>query len=127
MRQDVISDLVARYIPENSYTEQWEIFSLHEECLRIFGLDLPIAEWAKEEGIAEEEIHQRLNEKVLQLIAKKEEKYGAKMMRIAEKSLLLRILDHVWKDHLHSLDHLRQGINLRSEEHTSELQSLMRI
>jgi len=114
MRQDVISDLIARYIPQNSYAEQWQIHSLHEECLRIFGLDLPLFDWAKEEGIAEEEIHQRLDAAVIELIAKKEQRYSDKMMRMAEKSLLLRILDHVWKDHLHSLDHLRQGINLRA-------------
>lgn len=114
MRQDVIGDLISRYIPQNSYAEQWEIHSLHEECLRIFGLDLPLHDWAKEEGIAEEEIYQRLETAITDLIAYKEEKYGTQMMRMAEKSLLLRILDHVWKDHLHSLDHLRQGINLRA-------------
>jgi preprotein translocase subunit SecA len=114
MRQDLISDLIEQYIPQNSYAEQWEIHSLHEECLRIFGLDLPLFDWAKEEGIANEEIHQRLSAAVIELLAKKEQLYGSQMMRMVEKSLLLRLLDHVWKDHLHSLDHLRQGINLRA-------------
>lgn len=114
MRQDVLSDLIALYIPKGSYAEQWKIPSLHEECMRIFGLNLPLVEWAQEDGIADEEIHERLTAAIEALIKNKEDAYGEKMVRMAEKSLLLRILDHVWKDHLHSLDHLRQGINLRA-------------
>ncbi|MEN8236404.1 MAG: preprotein translocase subunit SecA [Pseudomonadota bacterium] len=114
MRQDVIDDLVARFIPAGSYPEQWETHSLHEECMRLFGLKLPVVEWTQEEGIADEEIKQRITTAVTDLANEKEKKYGPELLRMAEKSLLLRILDHVWKDHLHSLDHLRQGINLRA-------------
>lgn len=114
MREELIDELVARFIPENAYADQWEIGSLHEECLRIFGLDLPIKEWADEEGIADAEIKSRLRSAVEELMDSKENAYGAEMMRIAEKSFLLRILDQQWKDHLLSLDHLRQGINLRA-------------
>ncbi len=114
MREEVIDELVARFIPENAYADQWETASLHEECLRIFGLNLPIKDWADEEGIADIEIKTRIQEAVLRLMEDKERGYGADMMRLAEKSLLLRIMDQQWKDHLLSLDHLRQGINLRA-------------
>lgn len=114
MREEVIDEMVARFIPVNAYADQWETASLHEECLRIFGLDLPIKEWAEEEGIADSEIKARIETAVHEHLDKKEKSYGADMMRLAEKSLLLRLLDQQWKDHLLSLDHLRQGINLRA-------------
>ncbi len=114
MREEMIDEIVKRFIPENAYADQWETGALHEECLRIFGLNLPIKEWADEEGIADMEIKARIQQAVNDLMESKEKTYGAEMMRIAEKSLLLRILDQQWKDHLLSLDHLRQGINLRA-------------
>jgi preprotein translocase subunit SecA len=114
MREELIDELVKRFIPENAYADQWEIPALHEECLRIFGLNLPIKDWADEEGIADAEIKIRLQQAVNDLMESKEKAYGPEMMRMAEKSFLLRILDQQWKDHLLSLDHLRQGINLRA-------------
>ena len=71
MRQEVIDDLVARYIPEKAYAEQWDTAGLHEEVLRIFGLDLPIADWAKEEGIADEAIRERMTDAVERKMAEK--------------------------------------------------------
>ena len=94
--------------------DQWDIDTLHEETLRVFNLDLPIAEWAKEEGIAEGEMRERLRQAVDANMAQKAANYGADIMRMAEKSLLLQLLDQSWKDHLLQLDHLRQGINLRA-------------
>ncbi|HEX7006493.1 MAG TPA: preprotein translocase subunit SecA [Alphaproteobacteria bacterium] len=114
MRHEVVEDLVRRCIPENAYAEQWDVETLHAEVHRIFGLDLPIAAWAKEEGIADEEIRDRLIEAVDRQAAKKVADYGPEVMRSAEKSLLLQLLDQAWKDHLLSLDHLRQGISLRA-------------
>lgn len=114
MREELIDELVARFIPENVYADQWEISALHEECVRIFNLNLPIKEWADEEGIADAEIKQRIQQAVRELMENKETAYGPEMMRMAEKSFLLRMLDQQWKDHLLSLDHLRQGINLRA-------------
>lgn len=114
MREEVIDDLVSRFIPEHAYADQWDIPALHEECLRLFGLDLPVKDWAEEEGIADAEIRSRIHEAVDQLMTQKEKSYGEEMMRLAEKSMLLRVLDQQWKDHLLSLDHLRQGINLRA-------------
>jgi len=114
MREQTIEDLVPRYIPPKAYAEQWDIKGLHEEALRLFGLDLPIAEWAKEEGIAEDEIRERIQDNVERRMAEKAARFGPELMRRAEKSLMLQILDQLWKDHLLSLDHLRQGIGLRA-------------
>ncbi|MBA3813418.1 MAG: preprotein translocase subunit SecA [Alphaproteobacteria bacterium] len=114
MREELTDELVLRFIPENAYADQWETGALHEECLRIFGLNLPIKDWADEEGIADAEIKLRIHQAIEELMDSKENAYGAEMMRMAEKSFLLRMLDQQWKDHLLSLDHLRQGINLRA-------------
>ncbi len=114
MRRQVVDDLVARCIPENAYPEQWESGALHEEILRIFGLDLPVAEWAREEGIADAEIRQRLVDAADRKAAEKVANYGPELMRSVEKSLLLQLLDQMWKEHLLTLDHLRQGIGLRA-------------
>jgi preprotein translocase subunit SecA len=114
MRQQVLDDLIAQCIPEKAYAEQWNIETLHEEALRIFALDLPIADWAKEEGIADAEIHERLSKAVEDRMKAKADVYGAEIMRDVEKSLLLQLLDQLWKDHLLTLDHLREGIGLRA-------------
>ncbi|MBT5049953.1 MAG: preprotein translocase subunit SecA [Rhodospirillaceae bacterium] len=114
MRHEVIEDVVSLCIPEKAYAEQWDVGTLHEEALRIIGLDLPVAEWAKEEGIADEEIRQRLTDAADRRMAEKVANYGPELMRMAEKSVLLQVLDQIWKDHLLSLDHLRQGIGLRA-------------
>jgi preprotein translocase subunit SecA len=113
-RHKVIDDQVVAHIPEKAYAEQWNIPGLHAEILRIFGLDLPLVEWAKEEGIADAEIRERLYRAIDEKMARKAADYGQDVMRMVEKSLLLQILDQIWKEHLLSLDHLRQGIGLRA-------------
>ena len=114
MRHNVIEGLVRRHVPENAYAEQWNMPGLHAEVLRIFSLDIPLVEWAAEEGIADEEIRTRLLDITDRKMAEKAANYGADVMRMVEKSLLLQILDQLWKEHLLSLDHLRQGIGLRA-------------
>ena len=114
MRHDVVGDQVREAIPPNSYAEQWDTQSLTDGVKRVLGLDLPIDEWAKEEGIADQEIEQRLRDASDRKMAEKAANVGPEVMRAAEKSLLLQILDQNWKDHLLSLDHLRQGISLRA-------------
>ena len=114
MREEVIGDLIARYIPEKAFAEQWETAGLHEEVLRLFGINLPVAEWAKEEGIADEAIRERLADAVERKMAEKAVRIGPEVMRVAEKTLLLQILDQSWKEHLLALDHLRHGIGLRA-------------
>src|SRR5215469_5407171 len=114
MRSETIDEVVARAIPENSLAEQWDIAGLHAECVRLLASDLPLAEWAKEEGITSDEIRARITDAADRKMAEKSANYGPDLMRMAEKSLLLQLLDQTWKDHLLSLDHLRQGINLRA-------------
>ena len=114
MRHEVTDSMVSRAIPERAYPEEWDIPMLHEEVLRVLALDLPLTDWAKEEGIADEEIRARLIDAGNRKMAEKAAHYTPDVMRMAEKSILLQILDQTWKDHLLSLDHLRQGINLRS-------------
>ncbi len=114
MRNDTITDIVARAIPDNALPEQWDMAGLHAECLRLLALDLPLDAWAQEEGIDRETVEERLIAAADRKMAEKAANYGAELMRMAEKSLLLQLLDQIWKDHLLSLDHLRQGINLRA-------------
>ena len=114
MRHHVIEEMVTRFIPEKAYAEQWDTHALHAEYLRITGLNLPIQEWAKEEGIADNEILERLIKAADRKMAEKGANYGPEIMRSVEKSLLLQVLDQVWKEHLLTLDHLRHGIGLRA-------------
>jgi len=114
MRAETVAEIVARAIPENSLAEQWDVPGLHAECLRLLALDLPLADWAKEEGIGRDEIQERIGTAADRRMAEKSANYGPELMRMAEKSLLLQLLDQTWKDHLLTLDHLRQGINLRA-------------
>ncbi|MFN0044320.1 MAG: preprotein translocase subunit SecA [Alphaproteobacteria bacterium] len=114
MRQETIDVVVARAIPETAYAEQWDAKGLRDEARRLLGLDLPVEEWVKEEGIANEEIGERIRAASDSHMAEKAASVGPEVMRMVEKSLLLQLLDQIWKDHLHHLDHLRQGIGLRA-------------
>ncbi len=113
MRHTVIDDLVAKHVPENAYPEQWDVTGLREEVGRVLGLDLPVDEWAKEEGIADEEIFTRVEDRADEHMAAKVAQWGPDVIRYIEKSILLQSLDHLWREHLIMLDHLRQVIGLR--------------
>ncbi|MDF2367067.1 preprotein translocase subunit SecA [Sneathiella sp.] len=114
MREEVIDDLVDTHIPPKAYPEQWDVDGLKLSVERITALDLPIDEWAAEEGIADEEIRDRLKDAAKRKMAEKAVRYGSEIMRMVEKSILLQILDQAWKDHLLQLDQLRQGVSLRA-------------
>jgi preprotein translocase subunit SecA len=113
MRKNAIDDLVAKHVPENAYPEQWDTAGLKEELKRVLGLDLPVVEWAKEEGIADEEIFTRVERRADEHMAAKVAQWGPDVIRYIEKSILLQTLDHLWREHLVMLDHLRQVIGLR--------------
>ena len=113
MRHNAIDDLVAKHVPENAYPEQWDTAGLKEELKRVLGLDLPADEWAKEEGIADEEIFARVERRADEHMAAKVAQWGADVIRYIEKSILLQTLDHLWREHLVMLDHLRQVVGLR--------------
>jgi preprotein translocase subunit SecA len=114
MRRETIGAMVDKAIPENAYPEQWDVAALEEKVRDQLGLDLPVVAWAKEEGIEENAVRERIEAAAEQHYAAKAANLGPDLMRIVEKSLLLQIFDQVWKEHLLSLDHLRQGIGLRA-------------
>ena len=114
MRNDVIGQIVVARIPLKAYAEQWESAELAEDVRRLLNLDLPIEAWAREEGIDESHIRERIEQAADAAAAAKAANFGPEMLRFVEKSLLLQMLDAVWKEHLLALDHMRQGIGLRA-------------
>jgi preprotein translocase subunit SecA len=113
MRHNAIDDLVAKHVPENAYPEQWDVAGLKEELKRVLGIELPVDEWAKEEGIADEELFTRVERRADEHMASKVAQWGSDVIRYVEKSILLQTLDHLWREHLVMLDHLRQVVGLR--------------
>jgi preprotein translocase subunit SecA len=112
-RQEVVETLVGRHIPEKAYAEQWDTAGLHEEISKTFGVDLPIVDWAKEEGIADEEVRERIMSAVEKRAAERTANHGTDVTRYVEKAILLQTLDHDWREHIVNLDHLRQYVGLR--------------
>ena len=114
MRREAVATIVANAIPEGSYHDQWNADQMASDAQRVLGLTVPAADWFKEDGIAEPEIEERLAEEADKYMAEKAVRLGPDVMRMAEKSLLLQVLDQQWKEHLLRLDQLRQGISLRA-------------
>jgi preprotein translocase subunit SecA len=114
MRRETVTGMVDRAIPENAYPEQWDLAGLEERVRNTLGLDLPVADWAREEGIDETQVRERIQAEVDRVYAAKAANIGPDFLRMVEKSLLLQVFDQVWKEHLLALDHLRQGIGLRA-------------
>jgi preprotein translocase subunit SecA len=112
-RNDVISDLVERYMPPKAYAEQWDIDGLHEKVQSTLGLDLPLHDWAAEEGVSNEEVEERLVAAADARAAERLEMIGAEQTRGLEKQFLLQMIDMQWREHLTHLDHLRGVIGLR--------------
>ncbi|MEM7696400.1 MAG: preprotein translocase subunit SecA [Pseudomonadota bacterium] len=113
MRHDVVDVLVSKNIPENAYPEQWDTEGLTTSIQEVFGLELPVKDWADEEGIADEEIRDRVTKAVDEAAARKVAKYGSDTWRQVEKSVLLQTLDHLWREHIATLEHLRSVIGFR--------------
>ena len=114
MRHDVVDGLVTKNIPPQAYAEQWNITDLKASVQQIFDLDLPLDAWAAEEGIADAEIKERLMKAVEEKAAAKSASIGPEMYRHIEKQVLLMTLDHLWREHLVTLEHLRQVIGFRA-------------
>ena len=114
MRYEVIEAIVFKSIPNQSYHDQWDGDSLLEDVKNYLGLDTPIKEWIKEDGIIEKEIISRLIELSNNYMAERAVKIGVDVFRQAEKTLMLQVLDQGWKDHLLMLDQMRQSIGLRA-------------
>jgi preprotein translocase subunit SecA len=113
MRHELIDELIAKHIPEKAYAEQWDAKGLREDIKTNFNLDVPVDEWAKEEGIADEEVRERLVRVTDEEAASRTARFTPEIMRQVEKAVLLQTLDHLWREHLVMLDHLRQVIGFR--------------
>jgi preprotein translocase subunit SecA len=113
MRDQLVNDLVAQHIPAKSYAEQWDAEGLEKKIEEIFNLKLPIAEWAKQEGVADVEILERLSKEIADHAARRNAEIGPDIMRRIEKSILLHVLDTNWREHLQMLDHLRSVVWMR--------------
>jgi preprotein translocase subunit SecA len=113
MRHAMIEEMVAKYVPENAYPEQWNVAGLDHDLREILTLALPVQDWAKEEGITGDDVRERITRRADEWMAGKVAKWGPEVMRYVEKSVLLQTLDHLWREHLVMLEHLRQVIGLR--------------
>lgn len=113
MRQETIDGLVDTHIPETAYAEQWDAKGLAENVRETLNLDLPIEEWAKEEGIAEDNIRERLTEAANAAFDEKMERFGPEIAKYVEKSVVLQTIDGLWREHLVNLDHLRSVVGFR--------------
>ncbi|MCK9552458.1 SEC-C metal-binding domain-containing protein, partial [Aquamicrobium sp.] len=122
MRTGVIEEIVNKAIPENAYPEQWDLAGLRAEVAQYLNLDLPVEEWAKEEGIAEEDIRQRITEAAEAAAKDRAERFGPDVMNYVERSIMLQTLDHLWREHIVNLDHLRSVIGFRGYAQRDPLQ-----
>jgi preprotein translocase subunit SecA len=114
MRHEAAALIVERSIPAGTYHDAWDSETLDADARRVLGVEVPIADWFAEDGIAEPEIEARLIDAADRHMAEKAVRLGPDIMRMAEKNLLLQVLDQQWKEHLLTLDQLRQGITLRA-------------
>ena len=113
MRHQVVDDVFAAHVPQKSYAEQWDIDGLKQAVKGIFDLDLPLEDWAAEEGIGEAELEERLIKAVDEKFAQKAANIGPQIMRQIERAVLLQTLDNLWREHLVMIEHLRQVVGLR--------------
>jgi preprotein translocase subunit SecA len=127
MRHDVFTEVINRYIPPGSIDEQWDVPTLEKALEGEFGISPPVSEWLEEdESIHEEVLRERILEAVDEHFDQKEELTGPEVMRHFEKALMLNVLDQQWKDHLASMDYLRQGIGLRGYAQKQPMQEYKR-
>ncbi|MEO0543578.1 MAG: preprotein translocase subunit SecA [Pseudomonadota bacterium] len=122
MRQDVVEELVEKNIPENAYAEQWDVDGLEEGVRSLLNLDVPVRDWVAEEGIAEDDILERLSEATEKAAATRKAEFGDDVMEYVEKSVILQTIDHLWREHLVALDHLRSVIGFRGYAQRDPLQ-----
>lgn len=122
MREGVIDEIVAKAIPENAYAEQWDVAGLKAEVAEFLNLDLPIEDWAKEEGIAEDDIRERITQAADVAAKERSERFGPEVMTYVERSVVLQSLDHLWREHIVNLDHLRSVVGFRGYAQRDPLQ-----
>lgn len=122
MREGVIEEIVTKNIPENAYAEQWNVAGLKAEVAEFLNLDLPVEDWVREEGIAEDDIRERLTEAADAAAKERAERFGPDVMSYVERSVVLQTLDHLWREHIVNLDHLRSVVGFRGYAQRDPLQ-----
>ncbi|MFS4581580.1 preprotein translocase subunit SecA [Phaeobacter sp. C3_T13_0] len=113
MRHEVVDDLLDEYMPAKTYADQWDSEGLQEQVREKLGLDVPVVEWAAEEGVDDEQIRERLVEASDANMVEKTDAFGAETMRNIEKQVLLQTIDAKWREHLLTLEHLRSVVGFR--------------
>ena len=122
MRNEVIEDIVSKRIPERAYAEKWDVEGLKADVQQYLNLDLPIVEWAAEEGIDESDILERVTAATDKAVADRAERFGPEIMQYVERSVILQTLDHLWREHIVNLDHLRSVVGFRGYAQRDPLQ-----
>ena len=113
MRNDVIDDLINVHIPPKSYPDQWDLDGLKDAVKEGINLDLPIDDWANEEGVDDELLTERIEDAANSMMANKTKAFGKEAMQQVEKQLLLQTIDTKWREHLITLEHLRSVVGFR--------------
>ncbi|MFC6688971.1 preprotein translocase subunit SecA [Jhaorihella thermophila] len=113
MREEVIDDLLDEYMPPRTYADQWNTEGLYAQVIEKLGVDVPVMEWAAEEGVDDEQIRERLIKATDEMMARKAADFGPETMRTIEKQVLLQVIDTKWREHLLKLEHLRSVIGFR--------------
>ena len=113
MREEVVDGLVASTMPEKAYPDEWKLDELKEGIEQYLNLDLPVHDWAAEEGIDDEGVRERITEAANKAAEERIDRFGPEITQMVEKSILLQTLDHLWREHLENLEHLRSVIGFR--------------
>ncbi|WP_438990173.1 preprotein translocase subunit SecA [Lentibacter sp.] len=113
MRNQVIDDLVDEFMPPKTYADQWDTEGLYAACIEKLGIDVPVIDWAAEEGVDDDEITDRLENASDTFMASKAAHFGPETMRMIEKQVLLQTIDKKWREHLLTLEHLRSVVSFR--------------
>src|SRR6056297_806880 len=113
MRGEVIDELIDTYMPPKTYADQWDTDGLHAAVVEQLNMDLPVADWAAEEGVDDDEVAERLDAAAEEMMAEKTAAFGAENMRAIEKQILLQTIDAKWREHLLTLEHLRSVVGFR--------------
>ncbi|MBU2981066.1 preprotein translocase subunit SecA [Lentibacter algarum] len=113
MRNEVIDDLVERFMPPKSYADQWDVEGLYAAAIENLSIDVPVIEWAAEEGVDDDDIAERLEAASDEFLDAKTKAFGPETMRLIEKQVLLQTIDAKWRDHLLTLEHLRSVVSFR--------------
>ncbi|MBO3762365.1 preprotein translocase subunit SecA [Ciceribacter sp. L1K22] len=122
MRHEVIEKMVSLHIPERAYAEQWDVDALKNAVATTLNLDLPIKEWAAEDGIDEAELTTRIRDAADKYVAEKAERFGPDIMTYVERSVVLQTIDNLWREHIVNLDHLRSVVGFRGYAQRDPLQ-----